>query len=110
MSERLFSYGTLRDAAIQRRLFGRLIAGVPDAVMGYRLAKITIADPDSSSGRAEHLIIDPTGDLEDIVEGHVLEVMAEDLRIADVYETDVYKRVRAPLRSGRGECWVYVRA
>ncbi|HJW40666.1 MAG TPA: gamma-glutamylcyclotransferase family protein [Rhizomicrobium sp.] len=112
MSERLFSYGTLRDAPVQRRLFGRLVPGVSDAVMGYRLAKITIADPAAiaTSGKAEHLIIDLTGRREDVVEGQVLELTPEELRIADVYEDVAYKRVRAPLRSGQGECWVYIRA
>lgn len=111
-TEKLFSYGTLREAAVQRRLFGRLVPGVPDAVMGYRLAKITIADPDAiaTSGTAEHLIIDPTGRTEDCVEGQVLELTLDELRIADVYEDVAYKRVRAQRRSGQGECWVYVRA
>src|SRR6185437_7554507 len=102
-TEKLFSYGTLREASVQRKLFGRLVAGVPDAVMGYRLAKVT-------SGLAVHLIIDPTGNPEDFVEGQVLSLTPDELRIADAYEDDAYRRVRAPLRSGIGSAWIYVRA
>ena len=111
-TEKLFSYGTLREASVQRKLFGRLVAGVPDAVMGYRLAKVTIADPDAiaTSGMAVHLIIDPTGNPEDFVEGQVLSLTPDELRIADAYEDDAYRRVRAPLRSGNGSAWIYVRA
>ena len=34
-SERLFSYGTLRDEAVQRANFGRTLQGSPDAAVRY---------------------------------------------------------------------------
>jgi hypothetical protein len=36
--ERLFSYGTLRLEGVQRASFGRRLAGVEDAMLGYRTA------------------------------------------------------------------------
>ena len=45
-SERLFSYGTLQQEAVQLANFGRILQGSPDAVTGYRLASVKISDPD----------------------------------------------------------------
>ena len=41
---RLFTYGTLRDGAVQQQLFGRLVPGTPDAIPGFRIAQVTITD------------------------------------------------------------------
>jgi len=109
--ENLFSYGTLREAGIQRAVFGRAVAGSPDAIVGFRLASVTITDPDAieTSGRAVHTILDPTGDDGDRIEGVVLRITEAELGLADIYEDVAYKRVRVRLLSG-GEAWVYVRA
>jgi hypothetical protein len=40
----LFVYGSLRDPAVQRGLFGRVIEGTPDALPGCRLGSVTITD------------------------------------------------------------------
>jgi gamma-glutamylcyclotransferase (GGCT)/AIG2-like uncharacterized protein YtfP len=111
MTQKLFSYGTLRDEKIQRTVFGHTVEGTPDAVVGYRLKQITITDKDAIaiSGTDRHTILDPTGNTGDQVEGMVLSLTAHDLSLADNYEDAAYKRASAKLRSG-GEAWVYVRA
>jgi len=42
--EHLFSYGTLQLEEVQLETFGRKLDGQPDALLGYRLAMITITD------------------------------------------------------------------
>jgi hypothetical protein len=109
--ESLFSYGTLREEGIQRAVFGRSVAGSPDILVGYRLTSVTITDPDAieTSGKAQHTILDPTGDENDQILEMVLSISAAELDLADIYEDIAYKRVRARLLSG-GDAWVYVRA
>ena len=109
--ENLFSYGTLREGAVQNSVFGRSIAGSDDAIVGYRLQPVTITDPSAIaiSGRAEHTILEPTGRDADQVEGMVLRITAAELALADAYEDAAYRRARARLRSG-AEAWVYLRA
>lgn len=109
--ESLFSYGTLREDGVQNTVFGRKVAGSPDAILGYRLQPVTITDPAAIaiSGRAEHTILEPTGRDEDRVEGMVLLISAAELQLADGYEDAAYRRAKARLRSG-AEAWVYVRA
>ena len=107
-TERLFSYGTLRLPAVQRQLFGIELPTTDDALVGWRLRMLRIADPDvvALSGEAEHPILERTGDPADRVDGVVLEVTAEQLAAADDYAVDDYRRVRAQLASG-GDAWVY---
>jgi len=61
MTVMLFVYGSLRDPAVQRALFGRLIEGRPDALPGYRLSTVTIRDAAAiaTSGTATHRIVRP---------------------------------------------------
>lgn len=111
-TEKLFSYGTLREEGVQRAVFGHTVAGTPDAILGYRLTAFTISDAGAIaiSGRSGHTILDATGDPSDQIEGLVLALTPQDLARADAYEDAAYKRVSAPLRSGTGCAWVYVRA
>ncbi|GAA4472110.1 gamma-glutamylcyclotransferase family protein [Phytohabitans houttuyneae] len=106
----LFSYGTLRDPAVQRASFGRELAGREDNLPGYRLEALEISDPHvlDLSGLAEHPIVVATGDARDAVAGVVFEVTEEELAAADEYEVDDYARVLATLSSG-AHAWVYVR-
>jgi hypothetical protein len=106
----LFTYGTLREPAIQQRLFGRLIPGTPDAIPGFRLATVIITDEAAiaTSGTAVHLVVEE-GDAADRVEGTVLRLTPEELAIADAYETADYKRVTVTLTSGAG-AFLYARA
>jgi len=105
----LFSYGTLRDPAVQLANFGRRLAGREDAVLGFRLSEVEITDPHvlELSGLTHHPILVATGDPADSVAGAVLSLTDDDLLRADEYEVDDYHRVEAPLASG-GTAWVYV--
>jgi hypothetical protein len=46
----LFSYGTLRLPEVQRANYGRLLDGRPDALTGYKLRPVAIADPERLAG------------------------------------------------------------
>ena len=54
----LFSYGTLRDKAVQLANFGRELRGSPDSLLGYSTSLIPIRDPAvvATSGKAHHTI------------------------------------------------------
>jgi gamma-glutamylcyclotransferase (GGCT)/AIG2-like uncharacterized protein YtfP len=105
---KLFSYGTLRQPEVQLATFGRLLDGVPDAVVGYRLEMLTITDPAviETSGSDRHPVLRRSDDAA-AVEGTVFAITDEELAAADEYEVDDYVRVSVPLRSG-GSAWVYV--
>ena len=105
----LFSYGTLRDEAVQLDLFGRTLQASEDALVGYRQERIEVADPEFAklSGSAVHSILLPVEDLTARVPGTALEVTEAELDITDRYEPAEYHRVIAKLASG-AETWVYV--
>jgi hypothetical protein len=105
----LFSYGTLRDPAVQIATIGREMAGRKDRVLGFRVGVVQITDPHvvEVSGRAFHPALLSTGDPADSVEGLALEVGEADLARADEYEAAHYHRIEAPLASG-DHAWVYV--
>lgn len=108
----LFSYGTLRDADVQRATFGRVVPCSPDALVGHALTRVEVTDPDfiRSSGTAVHANVVATGRAEDRVPGVVLDISAADLEACDRYEAPAnYRRRRAALASGR-EAWVYAYA
>jgi len=107
----LFSYGTLQLENVQRSLFGRLLAGQPDALVGFEQSFIAIDDPQvvTLSGKTHHVIVRFNGNDDSRVTGTVFEITDEELVHADEYEVEDYKRVRARLASGR-EAWVYVDA
>lgn len=105
----LFSYGTLRDPAVQVANFGRTPAGRDDAIVGFRLDQVEITDPHvlAVSGLTHHPILAATGDPADTVDGTVLTLTDDDLLRADDYEVDDYQRIEVPLVSG-DTAWVYV--
>ena len=105
----LFSYGTLRDPAVQRANFGRELTGRPDHLPGYAERMLEITDPDvvRVSGQTHHPIVVATGDAADAVPGTVFEVTDDELVAADGYEVDDYRRVLVSLASGV-RAWVYV--
>jgi gamma-glutamylcyclotransferase (GGCT)/AIG2-like uncharacterized protein YtfP len=110
MTEYLFSYGTLQKERVQIELFGRKIQGTEDAVCGYTIGTIEIKDESviSKSEQTLHVIALPSRE-EDKINGTVLELTSEELRTADAYETDDYKRIMVTLRSGK-QAWIYVAA
>ena len=108
---KLFSYGTLQQEDVQLATFGRRLAGVADALVGYRQSLVAIDDPEvvRTSGKTHHPIVAFTGQSQDRVPGAVFEISEAELAQADQYEVEAYVRVRAPLASGL-EAWVYVDA
>jgi gamma-glutamylcyclotransferase (GGCT)/AIG2-like uncharacterized protein YtfP len=107
----LFSYGTLRQANVQRAIFGRLLEGRPDALRGWALAPLEIRDPEvvAISAAAVHQMARLTGDPEDVVPGVVFELTPAELEAADRYEVEEMTRIRVRLASG-SQAWIYVSA
>ncbi|ACC72838.1 gamma-glutamylcyclotransferase family protein [Paraburkholderia phymatum] len=107
----LFSYGTLQDRNVQISSFGRELAGHADALPGYALTLLAIADPKvvEISGKTHHPVVRPSGNPADEVAGTVFEITPEELTAADEYEVADYKRVLVTLKSGI-DAWVYIAA
>lgn len=108
--EWLFSYGTLQQASVQLANFGRKLQGRADVLTGWRLSTVQITDPQvlAQSGLSVHKILVP-GKPTDEVDGVVFEITPKELKAADGYETDAYKRIRVRMKSGT-DAWVYVAA
>ena len=104
----LFSYGTLQLPVVQRDVFGTEVAGEPDALPGYRIETVRIADARvvALSGSDTHRLAVHTGRKDDRVTGTVFALTPAQLASADTYETDDYQRVAVRLASGR-EAWLY---
>jgi hypothetical protein len=110
-SVRLFSYGTLQYADVQRASFGRLLEGSDDSMPGFRREMVEITDPDvlAKSGERFHPIVMPSRNPADEVGGRVFRITPEELAAADAYEVADYKRIEVTLKSGI-TAWVYVKA
>ncbi len=108
-NEKLFVYGTLRYAAVQRSTFGRTLRAATDSLPGYVLSIVTITDAHvvALSKDTQHPMLHYSGKTEDIVNGMVLDITLEELAQADSYEVDMYKRARVKLQSG-DDAWAYV--
>lgn len=107
--ELLFSYGTLQQPEVQLDTFGRIVEAEPDILPGFTVDYAEIVDERvvDVSGHAVHPIVRPTGNPLDKVVGKVLHVSEDELDAADEYEVSLYRRIPAPLASGR-VAWVYV--
>ena len=103
----LFSYGTLRDPAVQQKLFGRHLHGSADELPGYACASIIVADAGFAlANGARHAMVRYTGNDQDRTRGMVFELTYSELATADAYEPVEYERVMTRLASGRG-AWDY---
>ena len=107
----LFSYGTLRQEAVQLATFGRLLHGVSDELIGFEQSSFEVTDPEfvAASGKAHHAIVAYNGRSDSRVAGTVFEVTDAELASADAYEPAGYSRVLATLASRR-QAWVYAKA
>jgi hypothetical protein len=99
----LFSYGTLQQREVQLANFGRLIDGEPDALLGYELEQLQIADSHvvAVSGKSVHLIARASGDPAARVTGTLLYLSQAELEASDAYEDRAYVRIEVRLESGR---------
>ena len=107
----LFSYGTLQQVDVQLSTFGRILKGIPDCLVGYVIAQLSIESNDemATSGRNSYPIAKATGSRSNRVPGVVFDVTQAELMYADHYEGDDYKREQLILESGK-TAWVYVDA
>ena len=80
-------------------------------MIGYRLDMVEITDPEvlraSGPEIPSHRVAHRHA--ADEVAGQVFRITPAELAAADDYEVSDYKRVLAPLKSGK-KAWVYVRA
>ena len=62
MTQGLFCYGTLRDDAVQREIFGRVLESRAEVLGGYRLKRVRVLDQAfvAASGAEYHRTIDRT--------------------------------------------------
>lgn len=108
MTQRVFSYGTLRQPEVQAALFGREVDTVDDSLAAWRLEWLTITDPDviAASGSDRHPIL-RRGEVGDSVEGAYLVIEDAEFPAVDAYEVSDYVRIEVTLASGV-VAWVYV--
>jgi gamma-glutamylcyclotransferase (GGCT)/AIG2-like uncharacterized protein YtfP len=97
MKQKLFVYGTLKDRNVQKEIIGQVVDGVPDILGGFSRSQVVI------EGETYPIIIPHSGSS---IKGLVLFVTSEELKQIDVYETDVYRREKVRLKSGK-IVWVY---
>ena len=92
-------------------LFGRLLDGQKDELLGFEQNVIKIEDSQvvATSGKTDHVIVRFNGRNDSRVSGTVFEISEAELANADRYEVAAYKRVAAILASGK-QAWVYVDA
>lgn len=88
----LFACGDFQQAAVQDRIFGRRLAGKPDALVGF----------------CREPFVRPSGISNDRVDGMVFRVTDADLAAADAYEPPNYRRSKVKTASGLF-AWVYLR-
>lgn len=108
----IFSYGTLQHDDVQRATYGRLLEGREDALVGFELTTVRIADPQRAAmlGRTHNANAAFDGREDSRVQGMVFEISDAELVDTDRYEeADRYKRIAVTLASGL-EAWVYVDA
>ncbi len=97
MSELLFVYGTLQKPDVQRKIVGRELYGEEDICEDHTTHDITFSE-------GTYLILVEAKGKE--VRGLVLNILSDDFFALDEYESDVYKRVKIKLKSGK-KAWVY---
>jgi gamma-glutamylcyclotransferase (GGCT)/AIG2-like uncharacterized protein YtfP len=109
MNENLFSYGTLQKDSVQLELFGRLLTGAKDILESYKISSVEITDEAFLAKGEEKFqqTLIASNDAADVIEGTVFEISEEELRAADAYEPDNYKRVKITLLSGKA-AWIYL--
>ncbi len=101
--EKLFAYGSLQNEDIQKDLFGRILEGTQETLIGYIVKKIQIEE---EFGLVHYPIITETQKPEDTINGMVYSVSSQELRQTDLYEGLHYRRVEVQLQSNQ-KAWAY---
>ncbi len=107
----LFSYGTLQLPQVQKDIFGRLVEGEADELLGFAKNMLEITDPAVlvSSGAQFHPVVRRSDTFSEPIAGTVFDVTGDELEKADSYEVSDYKREIVNLASGRS-AWLYVKS
>ena len=101
--EKLFAYGSLQNEDIQKDLFGRILEGTAETLIGYVVKEIQIEE---EFGMVHYPIITETHKTEDTINGMVYTVSTKELHQSDLYEGLHYKRVEVHLQSNQ-KAWAY---
>ena len=101
--EKLFAYGSLQNEDIQKDLFGRILEGTPEKLIGYIVKKIQIEE---EFGLVHYPIITETNKPEDTINGMVYSITTKELHQSDLYEGLHYKRVEVQLQYNQ-KAWSY---
>ncbi len=101
--ENLFAYGTLKDKEVQETIFGRVLTGTPDKLVGYAIKEINIEE---EFGVIGYPIITETQNPEDTISGILYKLSPRELQLADTYEGIHYKRIQVVLHS-KETVWTY---
>lgn len=101
--EKLFAYGSLQNEDIQKDLFGRILEGTPETLIGYVIKQIQIEE---EFGIVNYPIITQTENQEDTINGIVYDISTKELHQSDLYEGLHYKRVEVQLQS-KQKAWAY---
>ncbi|WP_144893636.1 MULTISPECIES: gamma-glutamylcyclotransferase family protein [Flavobacterium] len=101
--EKLFAYGSLQNEDIQKDLFGRILEGTPETLIGYVVKQIQIEE---EFGIVNYPIITQTENQENTINGMVYEISTKELHQSDLYEGLHYKRVEVQLQS-KQKAWAY---
>ena len=105
----LFVYGTLRLPQVQLAMFGRVIDGHDDVLLGYTIDYLEVTEPHVVEliGRSTQPVLSATGNRVDKAFGRVLTVTIDEVEGADEHAAISHRRVAVELASGR-EAWVYI--
>lgn len=108
MKEILFSYGALQKKETQLKLFGRLLIGSSDILIGYNIYSIEIMDQLflSKGEQKIQLIAVRTNKKDHQIIGTAFELSEDELLSADKFEPAEYKRFLVELASGK-KAWIY---
>lgn len=110
MTQLLFSYGTLQLEKVQLESFGRLLKGTKEVLIGFKIEQLKITDKQVllKSGKQFHPVAIPTNNKNDIINGTLYKISSQELKQADNYEVDDYKKIEATFKSGN-KGWVYIK-
>jgi gamma-glutamylcyclotransferase (GGCT)/AIG2-like uncharacterized protein YtfP len=101
--ENLFAYGSLREEEVQENIFGRILFGTPDKLIGYTQKTIEIEE---EFGLTPYPIVVATDNPEDSIEGIIYKLSERELQLSDTYEGVHYKRIEVKLHSNE-VVWLY---
>ncbi|CAM3858047.1 gamma-glutamylcyclotransferase [Flavobacterium branchiophilum NBRC 15030 = ATCC 35035] len=101
--EHLFAYGSLQSQEVQETIYGRILKGQPETLVGYAESEISIEE---EFGIVKYPIIKPTNNPNDTIKGVLYTLSEAELKLTDNYEGIHYKRIEVQLQSEQ-TAWAY---